>query len=103
MHDYQPTPRDIVKTQKADLILWSCMNLERWFRRFFDQLHGVPSVVVTEGIDPMPIRDGAARDRVNPHAWMSPANALVYVENIRQALAKYDPAHAAIYNRNAQA
>lgn len=103
VHDYQPTPRDIVKTQKADLILWNGMNLERWFRRFFDQLHGVPSVVVTEGIDPMPIRDGAARDRVNPHAWMSPANALVYVENIRQALVKYDPAHAAIYNRNAQA
>lgn len=58
VHDYQPTPRDIVKTQKADLILWNGMNLERLFRRFFDQLHDVPSAVVTKGIEPMPIRDG---------------------------------------------
>lgn len=102
VHDYQPTPRDIVKTQKADLILWNSMNLERWFRRFFDQLHDVPSAVVTDGIEPMPIRDGGANDRVNPHAWMSPTNALLYVENIRRALVKHDPAHAAIYNRNAK-
>ncbi|SUC00361.1 iron ABC transporter, periplasmic substrate-binding protein [Proteus penneri] len=35
IHDYQPTPKDIVKTQKADLILWNGLNLERWFERFF--------------------------------------------------------------------
>lgn len=32
IHDYQPTPRDIVKAQSADLILWNGMNLERWLR-----------------------------------------------------------------------
>lgn len=103
IHDYQPTPRDIVKTQHADLILWNGMNLERWFQRFFENVKQVPAVVVTEGIDPLPIREGPYTGYPNPHAWMSPSNALVYIENVRKALVQYDPANAAIYNRNAKA
>ncbi|MBF0757137.1 zinc ABC transporter substrate-binding protein, partial [Micrococcus aloeverae] len=37
-----------------------------------------------------------------PHAWMSADNALIYVDNIRDALAKYDPANADVYRRNAE-
>lgn len=103
IHDYQPTPRDIVKAQSADLILWNGLNLERWFSRFFENIKDVPAVTVTEGITPLPIREGAYNGNPNPHAWMSPSNALVYVENIRQGLVKYDPDNAEIYNRNAKA
>ncbi|MCV9877298.1 metal ABC transporter substrate-binding protein [Brenneria izbisi] len=103
IHDYQPTPRDIVKAQSAQLILWNGMNLERWFERFFENVKDVPAVVVTEGITPQPIREGAYNGNPNPHAWMSPSNALIYIENIRAGLVKYDPANAEIYNRNAKA
>ena len=101
IHDYQPTPRDIVKAQKADLVLWNGMNLERWFARFFQNVRDVPSAVVTEGIEPIGIGAGPYSGKPNPHAWMSPTNALRYVENIRRTLAKYDPDNAAVYNRNA--
>lgn len=103
IHDYQPTPRDIVKAQSADLVLWNGMNLERWFEKFFETVKDVPSVVVTEGIEPLGIAEGPYSGKPNPHAWMSPANALIYVENIRKALAKYDPANAEIYAKNAAA
>ncbi|KAB7896729.1 metal ABC transporter substrate-binding protein [Rouxiella sp. S1S-2] len=102
IHDYQPTPRDIVKTQSADLILWNGFNLERWFGRFFANIKNVPSVTVTDGITPLPIQEGPYLGNPNPHAWMSPNNARVYVENIRAALVKYDPQHAEIYNQNAK-
>ncbi|MBP2167817.1 manganese/iron transport system substrate-binding protein [Erwinia toletana] len=102
IHDYQPTPRDVMKAQSADLILWNGLNLERWFNRFFSNLHDVPSVVVTEGIEPMSVNAGPYAGKPNPHAWMSPANALVYIENIRQALVKYDPNNAQTYNQNAK-
>lgn len=103
IHDYQPTPRDIVKAQHADLILWNGMNLERWFQRFFENIKQVPAAVVTEGITPLPIREGPYNGNPNPHAWMSASNALIYIENIRKALVQYDPANAETYNRNAKA
>ena len=103
IHDYQPTPRDIVKAQQADLVIWNGMNLERWFERFFNNVKDVPSVVVSEGIEPMGIRQGPYTGRPNPHAWMSPANAVIYVENIRKALVKHDPDNAETYNANAAA
>lgn len=102
IHDYQPTPRDIVKAQHADLILWNGMNLERWFQRFFENIKQVPAAVVTEGITPMPIHEGPYNGNPNPHAWMSPTNAIIYIENIRKALVQHDPAHAETYNHNAK-
>jgi manganese/iron transport system substrate-binding protein len=103
IHDYQPTPLDIVKAQDADLVLWNGFNLERWFEKFLQNVENVPSVVLTDGIEPMGIKEGPYTGKPNPHAWMSPRNALIYVENIRQALAKYDPVNADTYNRNAAA
>ncbi len=103
IHDYQPTPLDIVKAQAADLVLWNGFNLERWFERFFQNVKEVPSVVVTEGIEPLGITEGPYNGKPNPHAWMSPNNALIYVENIRKALAKHDPTNAEAYAKNAAA
>jgi len=103
IHDYQPTPGDIVRAQEANLVLWNGFNLERWFEKFFQNVKNVPSVIVTDGIAPMGISEGPYAGKPNPHAWMSPANALTYVENIRKALAQYDPANAEAYNRNAAA
>jgi manganese/iron transport system substrate-binding protein len=103
IHDYQPTPLDVVKAQSADLVLWNGMNLERWFERFFDNVKEVPSVVVTEGIAPLGIKEGPYTGKPNPHAWMSPINGAIYVENIRKALARHDPANSKAYDRNAAA
>lgn len=101
IHEYDPTPQDITKLLSADLVLWNGLNLELWFKRFFEDVKDVPSVVVTEGIEPMPIREGSYKGNPNPHAWMSPTLALIYIENIRAAFVKYDPKNTAIYNRNA--
>ena len=101
IHEYEPTPKDIVKAQSADLILWNGLNLERWFERFFQNIKDKPAVVVTEGIQPLSINEGPYKDAPNPHAWMSPSNALIYIENIKNALVKYDPQNAAVYEKNA--
>ncbi|OKH19515.1 metal ABC transporter substrate-binding protein [[Limnothrix rosea] IAM M-220] len=103
IHGYEPTPSDLVRAQDADLILYNGMNLERWFEQFLGNLEDVPSVLLTEGIEPIPIGSGPYTDKPNPHAWMSPKNALIYVENIRQAFTELDPENADYYAANAEA
>lgn len=103
IHDYQPTPLDVVKAQSADLVLWNGMNLERWFERFFENVKNVRSAVVSDGVVPMGIKEGPYEGKPNPHAWMSTASALIYVNNIRKAMTEADPARAEIYAANAKA
>lgn len=103
IHNYQPTPGDILKAQDADLVVWNGLNLELWFEKFFRNLSDVPSVVISEGVEPMGIAEGPYSGKPNPHAWMSPEAALIYVENIRKALVEHDPANAATYDANAAA
>ena len=101
IHGYQPTPRDIVRASDADLILWNGMNLELWFEQFLSNLGDVPSVTLTDGIDPIAISEGSYLGKPNPHAWMGLENALVYVANIEAALSEHEPANAETYASNA--
>lgn len=103
IHNYQPTPRDILRAQGAQLILWNGLNLELWFERFFQHLDGVPEAVLSRGVEPMSIGEGPYSGKPNPHAWMSPEAALIYVDNIRDAFVKHDPGNADTYRANAEA
>ena len=102
IHEYQPTPQDLMRAQGANLILWNGLNLELWFEKFFDNIHDVPGVVVSTGVEPMSINEGPYNGKPNPHAWMSPTSALIYVDNIRDAFVKYDPQNAETYKQNAE-
>lgn len=84
------------------MILSNGLNLELWFARFYQNLSGVPEVTVSDGVKPMGISEGPYNGKPNPHAWMSAENAMIYVDNIRDALTKYDPDNAAIYQKNAE-
>lgn len=103
IHDYEPTPLDVVRAQAADLVLWNGLGLERWFERFFSRVNGVQQAVLTEGITPIGIGQGPYANQPNPHAWMSPTLAVIYVENIRRALTALEPQHAAAFAANATA
>ena len=102
IHNYQPTPGDLVRAQGADLILWNGLNLELWFEQFLSNLGEVPAAVVSDGIDPIGIGTGPYTGKPNPHAWMSPQAALTYVDNIAAAMARHDPPNADIYRRNGE-
>lgn len=101
IHGYEPTPSDLVRGKDADLILDNGLNLERWAERFYNSFPKVPHVTLTEGIQPVNIAEDAYQGKPNPHAWMSPQNALVYVDNIRKQLRQLDPDNAATYDTNA--
>ena len=100
IHGYEPTPGDIRKAARADLILDNGLNLEAWFARFVDGID-VPHVMVSDGIDPLDISADAYAGLPNPHAWMSPLNVQIYADNMAAAFSELDPGNAADYAANA--
>lgn len=102
IHGYEPTPGDIRTAGTADLILDNGMGLEAWFEQFVQDVKA-PHAVVTKGVEPINIAEDAYKDLPNPHAWMSPANVQIYVNNMVAAFQELDPANAEVYERNAAA
>ncbi len=101
IHGYEVTPSDLKRGKDADRILENGLNLERWATRFYNSLPKVSHITLSDGVQPVNIAEDAYRGKPNPHAWMSPKNALIYVENIRKALGTLDPPNASSYDVNA--
>ncbi|MEE2567873.1 metal ABC transporter substrate-binding protein [Pseudarthrobacter sp. J64] len=102
IHGYEPTPGDIRKAAQADLILDNGLNLEAWFSQFVEGLD-VPHAVVSDGVKVINIGEDSYQGKPNPHAWMSPANAMIYVDNMVRAFADLEPGLAADFEANAMA
>lgn len=100
IHGYEPTPSEVAAASQADLVLENGMGLEAWFAQFIRSAD-VPSVLVTEGIDPIDITEDAGAGMANPHAWMSPVQAEVYIDNIAVAFGELVPEHADEFLANA--
>ncbi|WP_354559717.1 MULTISPECIES: metal ABC transporter substrate-binding protein [unclassified Rhodococcus (in: high G+C Gram-positive bacteria)] len=101
IHGYEPTPGDLRTAEQAELILDNGLGLEAWFEKFIERVPA-PHAVVSDGVEPVYIRADAYAGKSNPHAWMSPKVAEVYVDNIASAFEDLDPLHAADYRANAE-
>ncbi len=105
-HEYEPRPADVEATAGAKLVLESGDNLDRWMGKVISQAGGKPAVVVlSEGV---PVSrpgesTGPEASRYDPHWWHDPRNASAAVGEIRDALVRADPTHAATYRRTAAA
>ena len=102
IHGYEPTPSDLARADGADLLLANGLGLESWFAQFTETVDA-PTVVLSEGIEPIAISVGEYEGNPNPHAWMSPTAAEVYVDNLVSAFSDLLPAESASFEANAAA
>jgi zinc/manganese transport system substrate-binding protein len=106
-HVYEPSPADAKKVADAALVFVNGLGFEGWLDRLV-KASGTkaPIVVASKGVQPLEragSHDGHSHGGVDPHAWQSVANAMIYVGNIRDALIAIDPAGQADYEANATA
>ena len=96
-HTYQPTPADARVVLTATLCLQNGLHLEgkNWMATLAKDA-GRSLVTCTRGVKPMQMEYGGQKVR-DPHAWFSPRNAAVYVNNIVRAVIQLDPAGKAEY------
>jgi manganese/iron transport system substrate-binding protein len=92
--DYEPTPQDAVTLSQAKILVENGAGLESWLASTLKNVTSKDLRVVV-GADGLTVKND------NPHLWMDPYNAKIYVDKIRDALIAVDPAHAQQYRINA--
>jgi zinc transport system substrate-binding protein len=119
-HDWEPSPQEVVRVQKAKLLVYNGAGLEPWVEKLLRDAKARGTLVVraTERValisgdrpgheHKSEAKPGAApkgaTHAVDPHVWLDPVRAQAQVEAIRVGLAKADPPNAAAYATNAQA
>ena len=98
-HLYQPNAGDAIAVTDADLIIVNGMGFETWSAKLIETSGTKADVAVaTDGITPVMV-DG----EIDPHAWNSLINGMIYVDNIEAALSAASPSDAAVFKANADA
>lgn len=101
-HTYEPTPRDALTVSRAALVLVNGYGLDYWAERLApDAMRAGRLVRLAEGVRTQVLPWPGSDQRADPHLWMDPTLAARYVEQIRDALTRLDPAGAEAFRRNA--
>lgn len=101
-HTYLPTPNDVELVLGADLCLENGLHLEgkNWMATLARDA-GKPLVTATDGIEPLQL-ESSGEQVADPHAWLVPRNAAVYVNNITDALIRLAPDEEASFEARAE-
>ncbi len=123
-HDHAMRPSEAAALQEADAVIWVGAALTPWLGRAIDRLAGdalVLPLLEVEGTARLGYREGAVfaeagsdggeggtaegggpEGALDPHAWLDPGNAALWLDAIAEALAGLDPENAEAYRANAQ-
>ena len=112
-HDWEPSPADIVRLEKAQVFVYSGAGMEHWAEDVVSSL-GNKSLVVAEASKGIALpegdpghedeetheADGHGHGDGDPHVWLDPRNAKAQMASIREALTQADPDGKAVYDTN---
>lgn len=98
-HLYEPTPGDLRKVHRADLILINGLTFEGWLEKLIQSSESkAMRKILTDGI--VPITNPLFKNSTDPHAWMDPVNGKIYASNLTSALIAIDSSHEKEYRFN---
>ena len=101
-HSYQPTPQDIARLSESKVLIVNGAEYEHFLESFIENNEGERTLI--EASAGLTLRtDTESEHGVDPHLWLDPNNVIVYTENIRDGLIRFDPDGAEIYQSNASA
>lgn len=100
IHEYEPSPQDLVQIEQADLFIFQSEQLESWTADIIPDLEdqGIETLEMMPALDL--IDQGSDSNDFDPHTWLDPVLAREMTDLISQKLQKIDPDNADIYQPN---
>ena len=115
-HSFQLRPSQAASVAEANLIIWLGPQMTAWLERPIANLGAEATKLELLKLEGLSLRDyGDARDHdhdhdhddgdssgesIDPHAWLDPANALIWLDAISAELSALDPENAPLYAKN---
>jgi zinc/manganese transport system substrate-binding protein len=102
-HEYSLSPGDARKVAVSRILVKNGVNLESWLHKLTGSAKD-PGKSDGEGNKELIVVDTSQGIDIierDPHIWLSPKNAIIQVENIRDALTEADPDNSVLYSKNA--
>jgi ABC-type Zn uptake system ZnuABC Zn-binding protein ZnuA len=101
-HSYQPVPQDATRIRRSRVLVINGAEYEHFLESLIESAGGERDLI--EASAGLGLRtDAGEAHAVDPHLWLDPNHVIVYVENIRDGLAGFDPDGAELYQSNADA
>ncbi|HXW52133.1 MAG TPA: metal ABC transporter substrate-binding protein [Candidatus Acidoferrales bacterium] len=97
---YEPSPSDLVALSNAAVVVENGSGLELWLSKLLENAKNARIVVLADAL-PAQIGHPAGAQFANPHFWLDPHYAAIYVGAIASALSAVDPPNASFYRSNA--
>ncbi|HLA17214.1 MAG TPA: metal ABC transporter substrate-binding protein [Candidatus Limnocylindrales bacterium] len=99
VHTFDPSPGDAARVAAADLIVSNGLGLDDWLTDLASDAGSTARIVrVGEGLPDGTYIGSRGGETVNPHLWLDPELAILYVERIADVLTVADPAGGAAYH-----
>ncbi len=113
-HSFEPSPRDIVRINKADIFIFTGKHMEPWAEGIIKGVKNEKLLVLdaSKGIKLINEHEedhhddaddhGHHHSGVDPHIWLDFGNCQIMVDSIASALAAKDPSNKDYYLKNAE-
>ena len=110
-HDFEPTPRDMEKLYRADVVILNGAGIDVWAEKLVPELtkHGVRVMRMADSLDSLLVQDEGHAAEVagsdihgalisaDPHFWLDPVLAEMQVNRIMGVFSEVDPIHQSQY------
>lgn len=112
MHDYEPTPQDIINIQKANLLIYVGGESEAWVERMIEsndidgkktlRLMDLVELKEEEVVEGMESEKEGEEEEYDEHIWTSPKNAIMIIKAIEEKLSEIWSRDVDRYHKNAE-
>jgi len=104
-HEFEPKAEDLKNMSKAQVFVYNGLGMEPWAKQAIAAAKNQKLITVeaSKGVEPIQNTDAdeiKEHGPQDPHSWLSLKNAIIEVNNIKNALVQADPTNKDYYEKN---
>lgn len=115
VHSFDPSPKDIISMEKADLFIYTGGESDEWAEKLLNSMKNQPKKIfklvenakvleeeIVEGMEAEEEEDEESDYEIDEHVWTSPENAITILGALTDTICSLDVKNQDLYRQNAE-